>query len=46
VLRFWDHEVFENIDGVWLVIFDAISPTKHPPETKVFSGIPAGGFND
>jgi very-short-patch-repair endonuclease len=36
VLRFWDHEVFENIDGVWLVIFDAISPHQTSPENQGF----------
>jgi very-short-patch-repair endonuclease len=38
VLRFWDHEVFENMDGVWLVIYDAIYLHQTSPENQGFLG--------
>ena len=31
VLRFWDNEVFSNIEGVKKVIWDALTPLPNPP---------------
>lgn len=34
VLRFWNNEVIENMDGVWVVIAAALSPSPQPSPLK------------
>ena len=34
VLRFWNNEVIENMDGVWAVVAAALSPSPRPSPLK------------
>ena len=42
VLRFWNHDVLGNADGVWVVI-DAALQGRHPHPTSPIEGEESGG---
>ena len=31
IIRFWNNDVLQNLDGVWTVIEEALSTPPHPP---------------
>ena len=44
VLRFWNNEVLQNLEGVWTVIFEALQPsTPHPARVTRGRPSPARG---
>ena len=43
VLRFWNNEIFTNIDGVLETIDEALNNTPHPPRKKRASTSPTRG---
>ena len=30
IIRFWNHDVLQNLDGVWMTIAEALSTPPHP----------------
>jgi len=44
VLRFWNNEVLQNLEGVWTLIFEAVQQaTPHPARAARGHPSPAGG---
>jgi hypothetical protein len=37
-LRFWNNDVFQNLEGVWQLIFDAMHEAYPPPQPSPSRG--------